>query len=95
MNILDDLRLVRLAAPDVPAGDLFELITTRAADALQLQTEIGSIAPGKAADLVAFRAIGEDPLDALLNEPLLPTHLWIDGRLMLPRRADDPPAWRA
>lgn len=79
LNLVDDLRLLRQIAPDVPAADLWAMATTRAAKAIQ-NGAVGSIAPGKAADFVAFAASGHDPLETVLQEPLLPTHVWIGGQ---------------
>lgn len=81
LNIVDDLRLLRDVAPDVPAEMLWEMITTRAAHALGLSAEVGSITPQKRADLVVFEVDDEDqnPLESILREPRLPVAVWFDG----------------
>ena len=58
LNILNDLRLIRSIAQDVFPPQLFELVTTRAALALGMSSEVGAIAPGLRADLVVLD--GED-----------------------------------
>jgi cytosine/adenosine deaminase-related metal-dependent hydrolase len=82
LNLVDDLRLLRQIAPQVPALDLWQMATLRAAAALQLETQIGSLTPGKRADLVAFE-IGAsiDPLEEILQTEVPPTRLWIDGEI--------------
>jgi aminodeoxyfutalosine deaminase len=80
LNLVEELRLVRTLAPDVPADDLWPMVTTRAAKAIGLD-HVGAIAPGKAADLVAFPAVGLEPLESLLQQTILPTHVWIVGQL--------------
>jgi len=35
---------------------------------------------GKFADLTVFPAVTEDPLAGLLDQPILPTAVWINGR---------------
>jgi cytosine/adenosine deaminase-related metal-dependent hydrolase len=67
LNPVDDLRLLHRTAPEVPALTLWELVTTRAARALGLEHEAGSINPGKPADLVVFPASGDDALAAVLE----------------------------
>jgi aminodeoxyfutalosine deaminase len=80
LNLLDDLRLMRRLAPDMPASQLWQMATLGAAKALGREREVGSLAPGKRADLVAFGARGKNPLEELLVESSLPVKVWIDGR---------------
>ncbi|MFT3785734.1 MAG: amidohydrolase family protein [Tepidisphaeraceae bacterium] len=79
LNLLDDLRLLRTQRPDVDAGTLWTLITTRAARALQMESHIGSITPGKLADFASFPVISDDPLNELLTKIVLPDTVWING----------------
>ena len=83
LNLLDDLRHLRRLAPDVPPADLWPLVTTRAARALGLGDAVGSLTPGKRADLVAFPLPGNvpDPLAAILDDDAAaPSAVWIAGR---------------
>jgi cytosine/adenosine deaminase-related metal-dependent hydrolase len=83
LDVVDDLRLLRALAPEVPAGELWELVTIRAARALRMEDSVGSLTPGKAADLAIFpaapAAAGDDPLSGVLETPVLPVQLWIGG----------------
>jgi cytosine/adenosine deaminase-related metal-dependent hydrolase len=79
LNLLDDLRLLRRIAQEMPATDLLAMATIRAARAIGMDSQVGSLTPGKAADAVAFPA---RDLDDLLNHPLLPSAVWIGGRLI-------------
>ena len=81
-------------AAAVPAAEAIEMATIEAARALGLEARIGSIAPGKAADLAAVE------LSSLENLPCYDavshlvyaagrehvTHVWIDGRMRLNER---------
>lgn len=79
LNLVQDLRLLRKIAPDVPAIDLWSLATIRAARAIQMDNVIGSLAPGKAADFVLFGTRGNEPLSEILEQELAPQEVWIDG----------------
>jgi cytosine/adenosine deaminase-related metal-dependent hydrolase len=79
LNILDELRLLRQIAPEMSALQLFELVTLRAARALHMDREIGSLVPGKVADLVAFESRTADPLNEILTSAALPSAVWIAG----------------
>jgi cytosine/adenosine deaminase-related metal-dependent hydrolase len=81
LNLVDDLRLLHRLAPDFPPARLWELATWRAARAIQWDQHIGSLAPGKAADMVVFPIAGNDPLSAILEEDVRPQALWIGGQL--------------
>ncbi|HEX4125421.1 MAG TPA: amidohydrolase family protein [Tepidisphaeraceae bacterium] len=80
LNLVDDLRLLHRLAPESPAEQLWELVTTRAAKALMQDREIGSLEAGKWADMVAFDAVGDDPLREILETDAMPTQVWIAGK---------------
>jgi cytosine/adenosine deaminase-related metal-dependent hydrolase len=81
LNLVDELRLLRRIAPDAPARTLWEMATIRAAQAVGMQDEVGSLTAGKRADLVTFAVdAGEpDPLGAILLGEGLPSHVWLAG----------------
>ena len=82
LNLVDDLRLLRRLAPDLPAMALWEMATRRAAAALGMAGEVGTIAARARADFVAFQVdpTRSDPLEAVLRDAMLPTGVWIGGR---------------
>lgn len=82
LNILADLRVLRTLAPDFPADELFRLITSRAARALHLHEQVGTLAPGRSADLVRFEIppTTSDPLEDLLRNDVEPSDVWIRGQ---------------
>ena len=79
LNLLDDLRLLRKNAPEVPVGTIWEMATTRAARAIMLDEVVGSLGVGKSADMVAFDVDSCEPLDEVLQEPGSRRSVWIDG----------------
>ena len=86
LNLVDDLRLLRRLAPDVPASALWEMATVRAARAIGREAFVGTISPGKWADIVAFPAAASssDPLADVLDTPTLPAAVWVGGRRVSP-----------
>jgi aminodeoxyfutalosine deaminase len=85
LNLVDDLRLVHQIAPDVPAELLWEMVTIRAARALGMDQHVGTLSPGKAADLVAFPATSTTPpLVQILEDPTLPKVVWCAGERAQP-----------
>ena len=80
LNLVDDLRLLHEIAPDVPAETVWSMATSRAAKAVAMQDEVGTIAVGKCADFVAFAATGDDSLAKILENPSQrPLGVWIAG----------------
>ncbi len=79
LNLLDDLRLVHQDHPQYSLADLWRMITIDGARALGLDSDIGSIEPGKSADLVAFKSGTSEPLRDLLESDARPVAVWIDG----------------
>ena len=53
LNLFAELSLMRALAPDVPARTLLASATTNGAEALGFGTEVGTIEPGKRAELIA------------------------------------------
>jgi cytosine/adenosine deaminase-related metal-dependent hydrolase len=79
LNPVDDLRLLYGLAPDVPALSLWEMVTVRAARAIGLENDVGSLSPGKLADVAVFPATGDDPLARVLETRVLPCAVWVGG----------------
>ncbi len=79
LNLVDDLRLLRRLAPDVPAMDLWATATTRAATAIG-RADVGRLAVGRPADAVAFPVTGGDPLADVLDGDAAPSAVWVAAR---------------
>jgi cytosine/adenosine deaminase-related metal-dependent hydrolase len=84
LNLVDELRLVHRQTPEAPAVQLWEMGTIRGASAIGLRGEIGSLSVGKSADMVVFSEPGSEPLRGVLDQQILPTQVWIAGRLAGP-----------
>jgi cytosine/adenosine deaminase-related metal-dependent hydrolase len=82
LNIIDDLGLLQRQAPDLPAQQIWEMVTVRAARALGLDHMVGSLTPGKLADFAVFETSGDDPLRQALHDAREPLSLWIDGAMV-------------
>ncbi len=67
LSVLDELRFLHRAYPDFPAAELIRMGTIRGARALGLDSEVGSLAPGKRADLVAVALDPRGPAGPLTN----------------------------
>jgi 5-methylthioadenosine/S-adenosylhomocysteine deaminase len=70
---------------DIDDGTALRLITIDAARAIGLDHEVGSLAPGKRADLVALRPTGAyaDPLAAALHSDTIVRTVVVDGEVLL------------
>jgi hypothetical protein len=70
-NLLGELKAARLAAPgagaDVSGRDLIEMATTTPARMLGWDRHLGSLEPGKRADLIVVQGMTGDPYDALVD----------------------------
>jgi 5-methylthioadenosine/S-adenosylhomocysteine deaminase len=102
LDVLEETRLAALLAKaaserpvSVPATQALEMATLAGARALGLERHIGSIAPGKSADLVAVNlgALEMSPcyhpvshlVYAASREQV--THVWVQGRALLEERS--------
>jgi imidazolonepropionase-like amidohydrolase len=75
LNLVDDLRLLRNIAPEMPAEEIWKLATIKAAKAIMMEDRVGSISPGKFADFVSF----DDSLGEILEKSVMPKSVWIGG----------------
>jgi cytosine/adenosine deaminase-related metal-dependent hydrolase len=67
MDLLDELFALKCAYPHIAAAEMLQWITRNPAIALKMGNALGSIAPGKLADLIAVR-FTHDPKEAILEE---------------------------
>ena len=79
LNLVDDLRLMHRLAPEVEPHVLWEMATVRAARAVGMESEVGTLSPGKAADCVVFPARSSDPLREVLETDANPAEVWVAG----------------
>lgn len=80
LNLVDELRLMHEAEPDVAVEALWRMVTTSAARALMWSLEVGALEPGLSADVVAFGVQSEEPLREILERDVLPEKVWSSGR---------------
>src|SRR5688572_16137006 len=83
LNLVDDLRLMHRLTPDADPLLLWEMATARAARAVGMEAEVGTIAPGKAADFTVFSVQSSDPLREVLKPDLLPLQVWVGGERVI------------
>ncbi len=82
LNIVDDLRLLHRQNRDIPAEEIWQLVTTRGARVLGLERVCGSLTPGLQADIVAFPCATGEPLKEVLEGSELPSQIWIAGTMI-------------
>ena len=78
LDLLEDLRLLRRLAPEMPAVELWRMGTSRGAAALGLG-DVGTLAVGSRADAVAFAVASDDPLGEVLDGEGAERRVWIGG----------------
>jgi cytosine/adenosine deaminase-related metal-dependent hydrolase len=81
LNLVDDLRLIRKFAPELDARSIWEMATVRAARSLDFGEMIGTLAPGKIADIASFEVESNDPLEEVLRCDQLPDCAWVGGNV--------------
>jgi cytosine/adenosine deaminase-related metal-dependent hydrolase len=70
MDLLDELFALKCAYPHIGASEMLQWITRNPANALKMGDTLGSLAPGKLADLIAVR-FTHDPKENILEELIL------------------------
>src|SRR5688500_5757739 len=83
LNLVDDLRLLHRLAPDADPHLLWEMATVRAARAVGMEAEDGTLSPGKAADCTVFSVQSADPLREVLRPDVLPQQVWVAGERVI------------
>ena len=78
LDLLEDLRLLRRLAPEVPAVELWRIGTSRGGAALGLG-DVGALRVGSRADCVAFPVASDDPLVEVLDGEGAGRRVWIGG----------------
>jgi cytosine/adenosine deaminase-related metal-dependent hydrolase len=81
LNLVEEMRLARRIAPEVPAEAIWEMGTVRAARAIGAGDRVGSIEVGKRADFVVFETTGVKPLEEILDKGLAPRETWVGGEV--------------
>jgi cytosine/adenosine deaminase-related metal-dependent hydrolase len=80
LNVFGELKALRVLAPSVPASSLLESATRQGADALGFGAELGTIEPGKRAELIAVRTRpGIRDVEEYLLGGIVPADIiWLD-----------------
>jgi aminodeoxyfutalosine deaminase len=79
LNLVDELRVLRKLAPDLPADVIWQMATVNTAKAVDMQGRLGVLRRGAFADFVLFTGTNERPLDSILNQATVVREVWIDG----------------
>jgi len=79
LSVLAELRFAAARFPKVAAATWIEMATLGAAQALGLGEEVGALAPGRRADMVALPHTGGDALDDVVRGAAAPTAVWVGG----------------
>lgn len=82
LSLWDELRAARDACPDLSPKELLEMATVIPARALGVDREIGTLEPGKRADLTAVTVPedADDPYAAVLRSTATVAQVWIAGQ---------------
>ncbi len=86
LALLRELQFVRQFLPDPPPpAALLEMVTRTAARALGLEQRVGTLEPGKEADLAAFpcRPDAPDPIAELIDAAPPPVGVWVAGQRVI------------
>jgi cytosine/adenosine deaminase-related metal-dependent hydrolase len=80
LNLFSELKTMRWLAPDVPAGRILESATLAGARALGLGSELGSLSPGKRAEMIAVKLPGQvDDVEEFLLSGITPPQIeWVE-----------------
>jgi aminodeoxyfutalosine deaminase len=87
LDLLADMRLLALQYPDLPRSTAIELGTLQGAKALGRDSEIGSLQPGKFANLAIVPLPDTkttDPYELLLDSDLPASATWFRGKKVYP-----------
>jgi cytosine/adenosine deaminase-related metal-dependent hydrolase len=84
LNLIDEMRVIRRLEPDVKPSTIWEMTTIRAAQAVQMDHQSGSLEAGKRADFAVFKTRTDEPLAEILDAVQLPIEVWVGGKRCSP-----------
>ncbi|NJK93240.1 MAG: amidohydrolase family protein [Blastochloris sp.] len=80
LDLRKEIRRARLNYPEVSAREWLHMVTTAPAQALGMESELGVIAPGALADLIAFPLPERtDPFEAVIQSQEAPVLFMVNG----------------
>jgi len=79
LSVLDEARFVRRMSPEVDPALLLEMITIRPARALGLEHELGTLEPGKRADVNVLPLPADEPWNAVFHSDGDPRETYLRG----------------
>ena len=76
LDVLNEARFVKTLHPDIPGSTLLKMLTSYGAEALGFEREVGTLTPGKYADIVVLskdllRCAPEEILQAQVLQTLV------------------------
>jgi cytosine/adenosine deaminase-related metal-dependent hydrolase len=82
LSVLDELRTVMQKFPGVATESVLRMATLSGAEGLGMSEMIGSLTPGKRADVIALSCgpLLKEPYDVLLNGSSKPCQVWLGGQ---------------
>jgi cytosine/adenosine deaminase-related metal-dependent hydrolase len=82
LNLFEEMRLTRCNFPQISSQEILDMVTRRPARAIGLPGELGEIAPGAYADLIAVPYSGgvDEVFDGLIDNKLPINWMMIGGR---------------
>ena len=89
LSLFAEMQALQKSAPGLGAGEILETVTVNPARALKCETQLGKIAPGALADLIAipFAGAAADVFDAIVNHTKPVGWMLVDGKM-----SHEPPA---
>jgi cytosine/adenosine deaminase-related metal-dependent hydrolase len=79
LSLLGEVRFAAAQFPGVPPHVWLRMATLDGAEALGLAEHLGSLTPGKQANLVSLPCPGGDPAEAVVNSRTMPAAVWLAG----------------
>lgn len=83
LSFLAEIKRVRKNFPSLPPETILEMATLNGAKALRMEQEIGSLVPGKKADVVGFKITAGSCPEESLFQALSADFVMIDGKIII------------
>lgn len=89
VNLFDELFSIRMRYPHIPSGQLIKMVTLNPARALGVSDRLGSLEPGKLADMIGLHLAagpGSDILESLIQEEPVVNFVMVGGEEIIVNR---------